>query len=133
MHSLAPALTLTLTQTFTLNHLANKQLRSSHSLYSQGRIEPPKAARGHATYIGGKMLSVTEYSFQTYFWCRRTTCPPGPAVPPDQLSPRTCGPRTSCPPGHVVLGPNVPCQDRMSPHRKVPASLSSDGKLGAVA
>ena len=26
-----------------------------------------------------------------------------------------CGPRTSCPPGHVVLGPNVPCQDRMSP------------------
>ena len=34
MHSLAPALTLTLTQTFSLNHLANKQLRSSHSLYS---------------------------------------------------------------------------------------------------
>ena len=26
----------------------------------------------------------------------------------DQLSPRTCGPRTSCPPGHVVLGPAVP-------------------------
>ena len=54
----------------------------------------------------------------------------GPRVPPDQLSPRTCGPRTSCPPGRVVLGPNVPCQDRMSPHCKVPASLSSDGKLG---
>ena len=36
MHSRAPALTLTLTQTqtFSLNHLANKQLRSSHSLYS---------------------------------------------------------------------------------------------------
>ena len=48
----------------------------------------------------------------------------GPHVPPDHI------PRTNCPPGHVVLGPNVPCQDRMSPHRKVPASLSSDGKLG---
>ena len=59
----------------------------------------------------------------------RTSCPPGPAVPPDQLSPRTCGPRTSCPPGRVVLGLNVPCQDRMSPHCEVPASLSSDGKL----
>ena len=34
MHSLAPALTLTLIQTFSLNHLANKQPRSSHSLYS---------------------------------------------------------------------------------------------------
>ena len=32
MHSLAPALTLT--QTFSLNHLANKQLRVSHSLHS---------------------------------------------------------------------------------------------------
>ena len=44
-----------------------------------------------------------------------------------------------CPPAHVVLGlavppgcviplgPNVPCQDRMSPHCKVAASLSSDG------
>ena len=45
----------------------------------------------------------------------------GPRVPPDQLFPWTCSPRTSCPPGRVVLGPNVPCQDRMSPHRKVPA------------
>ena len=35
MHSLAPALTLTLTQTLSLNHLANKQLRSSQSFYSQ--------------------------------------------------------------------------------------------------
>ena len=26
----------------------------------QGRIEPPKAAREHATYIDGKMLSVTK-------------------------------------------------------------------------
>ena len=34
MDSLAPALTLTLTQNFSLNHLANKQLQSSHSLYS---------------------------------------------------------------------------------------------------
>ena len=33
----------------------------------QGRIEPPKAARGHATYLDGKMLSVTKYSFQIYF------------------------------------------------------------------
>ena len=34
MHPLAPALTHTLTQTFSLNHLANKQLRSSHPPYS---------------------------------------------------------------------------------------------------
>ena len=40
----------------------------------------------------------------------------GPGVPPDQLSPRTLGPRTGCPPGLVVLGPDVPRQDRMSPH-----------------
>ena len=33
----------------------------------QGHIEPPKAARGHATYIDGKVLSVTKYSFQIYF------------------------------------------------------------------
>ena len=53
----------------------------------------------------------------------------GPCVPPDQLSPQTCGPRTSCPPGRVVLGPNVlPGQD--VPHCEVSASLSSDGKLG---
>ena len=37
MHCLAPALTLTLTLTLTLsiNHLANKQLRSTNALYSQ--------------------------------------------------------------------------------------------------
>lgn len=36
MHSLALALTLPLTQTLTLslNHLANKQLRSTNALYS---------------------------------------------------------------------------------------------------
>ena len=34
MHSLAPALTLTLTQTLSLNHLTNKELRPSHALYS---------------------------------------------------------------------------------------------------
>ena len=39
----------------------------------------------------------------------------GPAVPLDQMTPRTRGPRTECPPGHVVLGPNVLRQDRMSP------------------
>ena len=39
----------------------------------------------------------------------------GPGVPQNQMSPRTCGPRTSCPPRRMVLGPNVPCQDRMSP------------------
>jgi len=32
----------------------------------------------------------------------------GPAVPPDQMSPRTCGPRTSCPPRHLVLGCSPP-------------------------
>ena len=31
-------------------------------MFNQGRIEPPKAARGHATYIDGKMLSVTKYN-----------------------------------------------------------------------
>ena len=36
-------------------------------MFMQGHIEPPKAARGHATYIDGKMLSVTKYSFQMYF------------------------------------------------------------------
>ena len=41
-------------------------------IHSQGRVEPPKAARGHATYIDGKMLSVTKYSFQIYF--RFHTC-----------------------------------------------------------
>jgi len=30
----------------------------------QGRIEPPKAARGHATFVDGKMLSVTKYRIQ---------------------------------------------------------------------
>ena len=39
----------------------------------------------------------------------------GQDVPPDQMSPRTRDPRTRCPPGHVVLGPDVPRQDRMSP------------------
>jgi len=28
----------------------------------QGRIEPPKAARGHATFVDGKMLSVNKYT-----------------------------------------------------------------------
>ena len=28
--------------------------------WDQGRIEPPKVARGHATFIDGKMLSVTK-------------------------------------------------------------------------
>ena len=36
--------------------------------YTQGGIKPLKAARGHARYIDGKMLSVTKYSFQIYFW-----------------------------------------------------------------
>ena len=30
-------------------------------------MEPLKAARGHTTYIDGKMLSVTIYNFQIYF------------------------------------------------------------------
>ena len=37
-------------------------------LQRQGHIEPPKVARGYATYIDSKMLSVTKYSFQIYFW-----------------------------------------------------------------
>ena len=45
---------------------------------NQGRIEPPKAARGHATYIDGKMLSVTKYSFQMYF--RFYTCNDASAI-----------------------------------------------------
>ena len=32
----------------------------------QGRTEPPKAARGHATYKDGKMLSVTKYRIQIW-------------------------------------------------------------------
>ena len=44
----------------------------------QGCIEPPKAARGHATYIDGKMLSVTKYSFQIYF--RFHTCNDASAI-----------------------------------------------------
>jgi len=31
---------------------------------NQGRIEPPKAARGHATFVDSKMLSVTKYRIQ---------------------------------------------------------------------
>ena len=34
----------------------------------QGRIEPPKAARGHATFVDGKMLSVTKYRIQIYWY-----------------------------------------------------------------
>ena len=30
----------------------------------QGRIELPKAARGHATFVNGKMLSDTKYRIQ---------------------------------------------------------------------
>jgi len=30
----------------------------------QGRIKPPKVPRGHATFIDGKMLSVTKYRIQ---------------------------------------------------------------------
>ena len=32
--------------------------------YYQGRIKPPKEAKGHATYVDRKMLSVTKYNFQ---------------------------------------------------------------------
>ena len=39
-----------------------------HSLEGyQGRIEPPKAARGHATYIDGKMLSFTKINIEFKF------------------------------------------------------------------
>ena len=47
-------------------------------VYWQGRIELPKAARGHATYIDGKILSVTKYSFQIYF--RLYTCNDASAI-----------------------------------------------------
>ena len=36
--------------------------------YMQGRIEPQKAARGHATFVDGKMLSVTKYRIQIYWY-----------------------------------------------------------------
>ena len=48
------------------------------AIYGQGRIKPPKAARGHATYIDDKMLSVTKYSFQIYF--RFHTCNDASAI-----------------------------------------------------
>ena len=51
----------------------------------------------------------------------------------DHLSPRTCGPRTGCPPGHVVLGPDVPRQDRMSPQtcaRRKAVAHSRSVKIG---
>ena len=50
---------------FKLFSLVSKQ--HYFALYNQGLIEPLKAARGHATYIDGKMLSVAKYSFQIYF------------------------------------------------------------------
>ena len=34
----------------------------------QGRIEPPKVARGHATFVDGKMLSVTSIEFKFYWY-----------------------------------------------------------------
>ena len=55
----------------------------------------------------------------------------GPGVPQDQMSPRTCGPRTSCPPGRVVLGPHVPCQDKMSPLPPSYRFILAPSKLGA--
>lgn len=33
--------------------------------YRQGRIEPPKSARGHATHIDGKVLNI-EFKSYTY-------------------------------------------------------------------
>ena len=53
-------------------HIVNNTCYNILYGWNQGRIEPPKAARGHATYIDGKMLSVTKYSFQIYF--RFHTC-----------------------------------------------------------
>ena len=45
----------------------------------QGRIELPKAVRGHATYIDGKMLSVTniniEFKFGLYKHVNRRRAP----------------------------------------------------------
>ena len=49
--------------TLTLTTVKGKKISICVSLSNQGRIEPPKAARGHAAYIDGKMLSVTKYSF----------------------------------------------------------------------
>ena len=34
----------------------------------QGRIELPKAARRHATFVDGKMLSATKYRIQIYWY-----------------------------------------------------------------
>ncbi len=35
-----------------------------YSILHQGRIEPPKAARGHATHIDGIVLNVTKFRIQ---------------------------------------------------------------------
>ena len=40
----------------------------THIPSNQGRIEPPKAVRGHATHRQ-QNADVTKYSFQMYFRC----------------------------------------------------------------
>ncbi len=43
--------------------LVGAGLNSDIIRFCQGRIEPPKAARGHATHIDGIVLNVTKIKF----------------------------------------------------------------------
>ena len=54
----------------------------------------------------------------------------GTAVPPGELSPRTCGTRVRCPPGPLVLGGGVPPLGQMSPPG--PLALGSDVPLSGL-
>jgi hypothetical protein len=86
-------------------------------------IQKPKAIVEYNQYMGGvdradQFLSYYRFSHCTvkWYWWRHafsylfdlvvviSYVVGGPAVPPDQLSPWTAGPRTSCPGGHPVLG-----------------------------
>ena len=54
----------------------------------------------------------------------------GTAVPPGELSPRTCGTRVRCPPGPLALGGGVPPLGQMSP--RGPLALGSDVPLSGL-
>ncbi len=42
-------------------------LTVKHTYLYQGRIEPPKVARGHATHIDGIVLNVTKFRIQRFY------------------------------------------------------------------
>ncbi len=59
--------------------LRNKQVAMcSVYEYNQGRIEPPKAARGHATHIDGIVLNVTKFRIQIVLCLALSVGPPVP-------------------------------------------------------